>query len=203
MTQTQPTQTTHSTDHYLALFQQRADRFTRVVEAVTGDWDVPSPCEGWSARDVVGHVVDTQRAFLELHGLHGQDLDAGPEPDLADPAAAWRTQRAHLTSVLADSAVAATAYDGYFGPTTVAATVADFYGWDLVVHGSDVARATGQPWSVTDDEAAELHATADGWGEALHSEGVCADAVRVPDDASATDRLLARLGRDPGWRPPA
>ena len=68
------------------------------------DWT--SPCEGWSARDVVAHVVDTQRAFLEQHGLHGQDLDAGPEPDLADPAAAWRTQRAHLTSVLADSAVA-------------------------------------------------------------------------------------------------
>ena len=190
MTQTQPTQTTHSTDHYLALFQQRADRFTRVVEAVTGDWDVPSPCEGWSARDVVGHVVDTQRAFLEQHGLHGQDLDAGPEPE-----------RAHLTSVLADSAVAATAYDGYFGPTTVAATVADFYGWDLVVHGSDVARATGQEWSVTEEEAAALHATADGWGDALHSDGVCGAPVEVGSDASATDRLLARLGRDPRWEP--
>jgi hypothetical protein len=23
----------------------------------------------------------------------------------------------------------------------------------------------------------------------------------VADDASVTDRLLARLGRDPGWRP--
>ena len=71
----------------------------------------------------------------------------------------------------------------------------------VVVHGSDVARATGQEWSVSDPEAADLHATADGWGAALHSEGVCADAVEVGPDASATDRLLARLGRDPGWRP--
>ena len=39
--------------------------------------------------------------------------------------------------------MAAREYDGYFGRTTIAATVADFYGWDLVVHGSDVARATG------------------------------------------------------------
>ena len=76
----------------------------------------------------------------------------------------------------------------------------DFYGWDLVVHGSDIARATGQPWSVTEAEAASLHATADGWGDALYSEGVCSGAVPVPDDASATDRLLARLGRDPEWR---
>jgi uncharacterized protein (TIGR03086 family) len=194
------TQTTHpGTDHHLSLFQQRADRFTQVLEAVQhagGDWDVPSPCEDWSARDVVGHVLETQRDFLR-----GQDLDPGAEPDLTDPVAAWRAQSAHVTAVLAADGVAAREYDGYFGRTTVAATIADFYGWDLVVHGSDVARATGQEWTVTEAEAAELHATADGWGPALHSEGVCAAPVAVGDDASATDRLLARLGRDPGWRP--
>jgi uncharacterized protein (TIGR03086 family) len=195
MTQT----TTPTTDDHLSLFQQRADRFTQVLDAVgpsTSGWDAPSPCEGWSARDVVGHVLQTQRAFLEQQGL-----DAGPEPDLTDPAVAWRAQRAHLTSVLAADGVPAREYDGYFGPTTIAATIADFYGWDLVVHGSDVARATGQAWSVSEDEAADLHATADGWGPALHSEGVCADAVEVGPDASVTDRLLARLGRDPGWQP--
>lgn len=193
------TQTTTTTNDLLSLFRQRADRFTRVVDAVdasSGRWDAPSPCEGWSARDVVDHVLQTQRDFLARQGL-----DAGPEPDLTDPAAAWRAQRAHLTSVLAADGVAAREYDGYFGRTTIAATIADFYGWDLVVHGSDVARATGQEWSVSEDEAAELHATADGWGPALHSEGVCADAVEVDTDASVTDRLLARLGRDPGWQP--
>ena len=46
-----------------------------------------------------------------------------------------------------------------------------------------------------------LHATADGWGDALHSEGVCGPEVEVQDDASTTDRLLARLGRDPRWEP--
>lgn len=193
------TQTTPDTRHHLALFEQRADRFTDVVESVgTTDWDAPSPCEGWSARDVVGHVIETQRDFLEQH-----HLDAGSAPDLTDPAAAWRAQRAQVAEVLTDGEVAARHYDGYFGPTTVAATLADFYGWDLVVHGSDVARATGRAWSVTPEEAAALHATADGWGAALHSEGVCGDAVQVSDDASVTDRLLARLGRDPAWRPPA
>ena len=103
---------------------------------------------------------------------------------------------------MAADGVAAREYDGYFGRTTIAATLADFYGWDLVVHGSDVARATGQEWSVTDEEAAALHATADEWGDALHSDGVCAAPVEVGPGASATDRLLARLGRDPQWRPP-
>ncbi|HEX5919101.1 MAG TPA: TIGR03086 family metal-binding protein [Nocardioides sp.] len=190
--------TTPTTDDHLSLFQQRADRFTEVLEAVGrsgGDWDAPSPCDGWSARDVVGHVLETQRDFLDRQGL-----DAGPEPDLTDPTAAWRAQRAHVTSVLGTDGVAAREYDGFFGRTTIAATVADFYGWDLVVHGSDVARATGQEWSVSEAEAADLHATADGWGPALHSEGVCGPAVEVGPDASVTERLLARLGRDPGWR---
>ena len=195
MTQT----TTPGTDHYLSLFQQRADRFTHVVDAVdvsASSWDVPSPCEGWSARDVVGHVLQTQRDFLTTQGL-----DAGPQPDLADPAAAWRAQRAHVTAVLEADGVAAREYDGYFGRTTIAATVADFYGWDLVVHGSDVARATGQEWSVSDAEAADLHATADGWGAPCTRRACAPTPSRSATDASVTDRLLARLGRDPGWRP--
>jgi uncharacterized protein (TIGR03086 family) len=185
-----------TTDH-LVLFIQRADRFTQVVDAVDGSWDVPTPCEEWTARDVVGHVIDTQRDFLQRQGL-----DTGPAPDLAEPPAAWRTQRDHVVAVLGSEGVADREYDGYFGRTTIGATMADFYGWDLVVHGSDVARATGQEWVVSDEDAASLHTTADGWGDALHSDGVCGPEVEVADDASTTDRLLARLGRDPRWQPP-
>lgn len=205
MTSTNPTTTPPTTsatptpEQYVALFEHRADSFTHIADAVDASgsgWDAASPCAGWTARDVVEHVLATERDFLERQGL-----DSGPVPDLADPAAAWRAQRDHLSGLLADADVAGREYDGFFGPTTIAATIADFYGWDLVVHGSDIARATGQEWSVTEAEAASLHATADGWGDALHSEGICDAPVEVAEDASATDKLLARLGRDPGWRP--
>jgi uncharacterized protein (TIGR03086 family) len=200
MTQTTPTHLSTAPSDPVATFTERAARFTAVLEGAGASsrdaWDRPTPCEGWTVRDVVGHVIESQRDFLAR-----QDLDAGPEPDLADPAAAWHAQRVHVTTVLADGDVAAREYDGYFGRTTIGATMSDFYGWDLVVHGSDVARATGQEWSVGEDEAASLHATADGWGDALYSDGVCAAPVEVGDDASPTDRLLARLGRDPRWQP--
>jgi uncharacterized protein (TIGR03086 family) len=194
---------THLTDQSpprdpVALFAQRAARFTEVLDRAAGSpgaWEAPTPCEGWSVRDVVEHVISSQRDFLAR-----QELDAGPEPDLADPVAAWRTQHAHVTDVLTAD-VAGREYDSYFGRTTLGDTLADFYGWDMVVHGSDVARATGQEWSVSEEEAAALHATADGWGDALSSEGVCAPAIEVGEDASPTERLLARLGRDPHWRP--
>lgn len=198
---------TRNTAALVSLFSERAAAFTEVVDAVQvadaagapgRGWDAPTPCAGWTARDVVGHVVESQREFLAR-----QDLDPGPVPDLTDPATAWAAQRDHVTSVLAADGVAGREYAGWFGPTTIAETVADFYGWDLVVHGGDVARAIGRPWSVSAADSDALLATADGWGETLYSEGICAPPLAVPDDASPTDRLLARLGRDPGWRPPA
>ena len=191
------TETATSTDHVRA-FTDRAHRFTAVVDAADDAWDSPTPCEGWTVRDVVAHVIDTQRDFLTR-----QDLPAGAQPDLSDPAAAWRSHRAHATDVLVSPGVAAQEYDGFFGRTTIGATMADFYGWDLVIHGWDVARATGQAWTISDEEADSLHATADGWGDALYSDGICAAPVPVADDASATDRLVARLGRDPRWQPGA
>lgn len=179
-------------------FTARADTFAAILDRADGRWDVPTPCDDWTVRDVVVHAIETERDFLER-----QDLSPGPAPDLTDLPSAWREHASAVAAVLARDGVAERQYDGYFGRTTIAATMADFYGWDLVVHGSDIARATGQEWSVSDDEAAALHATADGWGDALYSEGVCARPVPVPDDASASDRLLARLGRDPQWAPAA
>lgn len=191
MTQSTATGTAHR-------FRTRADRFGALLDAVGDRWGDPTPCEGWSVRDVVRHTIATERDFLAQ-----RDLPLGPAPDLDDPAGAWRRHAAAVTEVLGRDGVAEQEYDGYFGRTTIAATMADFYGWDLVIHGWDVARATGQDWSLPDAEVAELDATADGWGDALHSEGVCGPEVAVAPDAPAHERLLGRLGRDPHWTPPA
>ncbi len=175
-------------------FRDRAHRFGEIIDAAGGRWDAATPCEAWSVRDVVNHAMDTERDFLDKRGL-----DLPPAPTTTALSEAWRAHTAAVVDVLRRDGVADTAYDGYFGPTTVADTMADFYGWDLVIHGWDLARATGQEWSISDEEAARLQATADGWGPALHSEGVCGPEVAVDPDASAQDRLLARLGRDPRW----
>jgi uncharacterized protein (TIGR03086 family) len=175
-----------------AAFRERADRFASALELAGGRWDAPTPCDGWTVADVVAHVVDTERDFLDRHGL------PVPEPSGDDPAARWRSHAGAVAAVLTED-VAARSYDGYFGPTTIGATMADFYGWDLEVHAWDVAVAGGASYEVPDADT--LSALADGWGPALHSEGICGPPVAVPDDASASDRLLGRLGRDPGWTP--
>jgi uncharacterized protein (TIGR03086 family) len=170
-----------------------ADRpLTALLDAVPAtEWENPSPCAGWTAQDVVGHLIDTQREFFTSH-----DVDLGPAPDVAsDPAAAWRLHAGRVARALADDDVPATRFEGFFGPTTIGATLEQFYIWDMVVHRTDVARATGTDAALTDAELDRVEAGADSFGPALYMDGVCQPAVDVPADADRTTRVLGRLGR--------
>ena len=65
-----------------------------IVATVT-DWAAPSPCEGWSALDVLDHVLTTQRALLTARGL-----TLPPPADLAaDPVAAWAAHAATVAGL--------------------------------------------------------------------------------------------------------
>jgi uncharacterized protein (TIGR03086 family) len=73
---------------------------------------------------------------------------------------------------------------------------------ELVVHGWDLAVATGQPYEVSDEDAEACMTFAGSIGEAPEERaGLYGPRVPVPGDASALDRLLGLTGRDPAWRP--
>ena len=113
---------------------------TAVIDAVPAQsWTSPSPCDGWSAHDVLRHLIETQREFLT-----GHDIDLGGAPDIdTDPVAAWRDHVMRVMAAISDDAVPATAFDGHFGPTTVGDTLEQFYVWDMLVHRWDIARSVG------------------------------------------------------------
>ncbi|CAA9247845.1 MAG: hypothetical protein AVDCRST_MAG52-1933 [uncultured Blastococcus sp.] len=154
-------------------------------------WADPSPCEGWSAADVVGHLVAAQREFLGTHGV-----DLGPAPDVATgPAAAWRAHADAVARALADDAVPAREFEGFFGPTTVGAAFLQFYVWDMLVHRWDLARAAGVDAGLTAEELDRIEEGAESFGPALYMDGICRTAVDAPADAPREARVLARLGR--------
>ena len=174
-------------------FRRLASRFTATVDAVPdARWDDPSPCEGWTARDIVRHVATTEWRFLPRLEL----APAGVVPD-PEPLAAWPTSRDAVQAVLDDPARADTPYESFFGPTTFSSVVDRFYAFDLVVHAWDIARATGlselEPMPA--DEVTRVAADAVALGDALRGPGVCGPAIPVPDDADAQSRLLGFLGR--------
>lgn len=97
----------------LSTFDEARQPLEAVLSAVPADrWADPSPCEGWSARDVLSHIIETQRDFFT-----GRGLDVGVQLDIdADPAAAWREHAQRVADVVEDDAAVATAYEGFFGP---------------------------------------------------------------------------------------
>ncbi len=173
-------------------YLNQAERLDAVITArPDADWTAPSPCAGWSAAAVLDHVVSTQRDFLAARGA---TLEAAA---VGTPAEIWAAHVTSVAAVGANESFIAAQYDGFFGPTTVADTLRDFYGFDMIVHRWDVGRALGVEVTWDEQEMDLLESAVEGFGEALYSEGVCADPVGVPEDASRQDRLLGRLGRPP------
>jgi len=76
---------------------------------------------------------------------------------------------------------------------------------EVLVHGWDVAVATGQPYRPDDASAHACLRFAHDFA-AASPEGrnsIYGPVVPVPDDAPVFDRLLGLTGRDPSWAPPA
>jgi uncharacterized protein (TIGR03086 family) len=176
-------------------YRRLAAAFAAKIEAVPPDaWTSPTPCSDWDVRALVGHVVGVHGMML---GFIGRDASPGPDVE-EDPAGAFASARADIETVLDDPELAATEYDGALGRTNIAATVDRFLDFDLVVHGWDLARATGQDETIDDAEVARIWKDTEALGDNLRRSGVCGPEVPVADDAPLADRLLGRLGRDPG-----
>jgi len=176
-----------------ARYRARADRFERLVAAVRPDqWSNQSPCEDWKARDVVRHIVD-------MHGVTlrplGRPLSPAPSVD-DDPLGAFRAARADIEAVLADPEQAEVEYAFFTGPTTVQRTVDQVPSVDMVWHGWDLARATGQDDSIDADEVRGALANIGMYSdEVLRQPGVLGPALEPPSGADDQTRLLAFLGR--------
>lgn len=183
----------------ISTLNETSARYAEANEALTGvldaapapAWTRPSPCEGWAARDVVRHLIQTQRDFLT-----GRGLDPGPAGDVdADPAAAWRAHSSSVRALLARPEVPAAAYDGYFGPTTVGQTLVQFYVPDMVVHRWDIATAVDGDTSMSDAELDRTAQSIESWGDAMYLDGICKPGIEPPAGASRQVVLLARMGR--------
>ena len=173
-------------------YRRLSDAFAAKVAAVPDDkWDSPSPCPEWTARGVVGHVVDTQGLFL---GFVGKEMGAIPSVD-DDPVAAWDAARSKIQHELDDSELATAEFDGFLGRTTFEASVNRFLCVDQVLHGWDLARAAGLDDRIASEDVAWVRMQADSYGDVMRSPQVFGPAVEVPADADDQTKLLAYVGR--------
>lgn len=188
----------------MALPESPADRhaavaggFTRLV-AQTSDWSAPAPVDGWTARDVVGHLVDWFPGFLAGGGI---DLPSGPAVN-DDPVAAWRHQVDAVQALIAKRGEEPFTHPRA-GTHRLADAVDRFYTSDVYMHSWDLARAGGLDPDLDEDFAAQMLEGMSPIEQLLRDSGQYGPAVPVPDDAPAVDRLMGFIGRDPAWTPPS
>jgi uncharacterized protein (TIGR03086 family) len=155
-----------------------------------GAWDDPTPCSDWSVLELVTHVVDSQGLFLGLVGREKPSVDVA-----ADPSGAWRDTSGAVQADLDDPERAAVEFEGFFGTQTFEAAVDRFLCMDLVVHGWDLAHATGQDDTIDSADVELVDAAARGFGDAMRGAQAFGPELDPPAGADDQTRLLAFLGR--------
>jgi uncharacterized protein (TIGR03086 family) len=177
----------------LERFRQASEDFTALVENVGDDaWERPSPCEGWVARDVVGHLVEWVPGFF----FERWPAAAAPIPAVeSSPLAAWRALAEAVETALADDVVAQEVADTPMGPLSFEAAVEMICTPDVILHGWDLARATGLDETLNPEEVHRLLVSIEPLGDALERSGQYGPRIAAPDGSSEQTRLLALVGR--------
>jgi uncharacterized protein (TIGR03086 family) len=160
----------------------------------------PTPCATWTLRALLLHMNDSLQTLHEAIACGHVDLAAHPAADYGDPVGdpvgtlrnracgmigAWATDRGPTHITIADSGMPA---------GLVAATGAV----EVAVHGWDVARACGTTRPLPPPLAAELLP----FVQLIVDDTDRPHRFAAPEDvrpkATASDHLLAHLGRQPG-----
>jgi uncharacterized protein (TIGR03086 family) len=178
-----------------------ADRLAEVVRNVTdGDLKAPTPCPEYTVGDLVDHVNGLSVAFTmaalktPLEGTASGDASRLPlnfresVPErLAELSEAWRSPSAWEGMTRAG---------GVDLPGEVAGAVALD---EIVLHGWDLARATGQPFEVDEDLLQIVYGFVSSIGPDDRDGSLFGGAVEIDSNAPLLDRVLGLSGRDPAW----
>lgn len=180
-----------------------ADELKRVLAGVRDEQlGARTPCGETPVAGLLDHLVGLTLAFARAAHNEPGGTATAEAANLPDD---WRTR---LPAQLDDLVEAWRKPDAWEGtaeaggvemPAPIMAAVALD---ELVVHGWDLAVATGQEYRADDESCRRSLEFAGSVGDDAEARaGLYGPAVPVPDDAPVLDRLLGATGRDPRWRP--
>lgn len=173
----------------LDLYRRASDWTGTKVAGAADQPGAATPCDDWDVRTLMNHMLDTQTYFRD--SARGRD-DAKPPsptpPDLLsdDPAADFKAIQAEVLTTYEEPGVI-----DKTGPSLGIAFA------DQLLHGWDLARATGQDATMPDGLPEAAYDMIHGRFTDDERKGVFKPEVDVPSGATAQDRLLAYTGRDP------
>ncbi|MEU6882320.1 TIGR03086 family metal-binding protein [Streptomyces sp. NPDC046712] len=177
----------------------------RVARGVTADQlGRPSVCADWTVRELVNHLVLYSSHGLEHRALRRQLPEETVQRDFTADAD-WADRYAAQL----DRALAAwekpDVWEGDVGTgymTMPAPVIASLIVKELTLHGWDLARSTGQDFTVPDATGTFVRAVVEEHAEVYRQYDGFADPVELPENASDLERALATSGRDPRTQVP-
>ncbi|AZM52558.1 TIGR03086 family protein [Streptomyces sp. WAC 01529] len=178
----------------------------RLAEHVTDEQlAAPTPCPDYAVRHLLGHLTGLAQAFEQAARKEfGPSLDTAPDSFLPDVGPGWRDELPKALDALAGAWRDPAAWQGMTraGGVDLPGEVAGLVALDeLVVHGWDLARATGQEYGPDEASLESARALLTPTGDEGESpEGLFGKPVPVPEEAPLLDRVIGLSGRDPGWR---
>ncbi|MEV6494342.1 TIGR03086 family metal-binding protein, partial [Actinoplanes sp. NPDC051633] len=169
------------------------------------DLTAPTPCPGWTVGALLSHLMGLSYAFAAA--ARKSDDAPGvscppPEPSAADLPTHWRSRLpvllAELETAWRDPAAwTGTATAG--GVTMPAADMGVVAMNEVVLHGWDLAQATGQEF-FTDPRILDTLLEFLSQGPPEGTPGMFGPPVEAHDEATRLEQVVARAGRDPQWR---
>ncbi|HWS38710.1 MAG TPA: TIGR03086 family metal-binding protein [Actinoplanes sp.] len=162
------------------------------------DLTMPTPCPDWPVATLLDHLMGRTLAFT----LAARKRAGADEQSAAGLSPQWRSR---LPVLLTDLAIAwkepvawtgTAEVDGVILPATAMGTVAMN---ELVVHGWDLARATGQDFAA-DPRVLEVLTEFLAQGSPDGSPGLFGPRVPVDPREDLLLQMVAAAGRDPFWR---
>ena len=162
-------------------------------------WDAATPCEGWTVRDLANHIVSGNFWAAELaRGKSIADVGDRLERDVLgdDPVAAFdESARVADEAFRAPGAMQAPCAVSY-GPVP-GEVYAGHRFVDVLIHGWDLAAATGQDTALPPDLVEACWAVVEPQRDLLVGSGMFGDHHEIPAGADRQAGLLALLGRTP------
>ena len=178
-------------------------RLATVVAGVPDDsLGNPTPCSAYTVGDLLDHIAGMTVAFTRAARKDLGEVGSPPPPGRAESLVEdWRTRIPADLDALADAWHDPAAWDGMTRaggidmPGSIAGVVvAD----ELLVHGWDLAKATGQDYGADDAVADAALGFYSMFGEGDRGDAF-GPARPQHDSASKLDRVIGLSGRDPEW----
>ena len=167
-----------------------------------------TPCPDWAVADLLDHLGGLAVAFTLSARKEPLDMSGGPVVDGSRLEPGWRGRIVGALHGLGEAwATTPGAFEGRTeaGPIEMAADEAALVALnEVVVHGWDLAAATGAPYDVDPASAAACLAFVRSFappGDAAEADGLFGPPVTIGDDATQLHQLVAATGRRPDWRP--